>query len=57
MKTYRKNSREETLKTNLWDAFVNHIESIYFTGASELLDRKTLTFEFESFKKDFVMDM
>jgi hypothetical protein len=44
-----KNSREE--KNNLWDAFVNHLEQIYFPGASELLDTKTIAFEYESFKK------
>ena len=43
-----KNSREE--KNNLWEAFVNHLEQIYFPGASELLDRKTIAFEYEAFK-------
>ncbi len=50
MKSYSNNHiKEENLLTNIWDAFVDHIDSIYFPGASELLDKKTLSFEFESF--------
>jgi hypothetical protein len=47
-----KNSREEQkVKTNLWDAFVNHLENTYFPGASEILDTQTIAFEYESFKQ------
>ena len=46
-----KNSREEQKKqTNLWDAFVNHLDSTYFPGASELLDTQLIAFEYDSFK-------
>ena len=44
-----KNSREE--KNNLWDAFVDYLENTYFPGASELLDTKTIAFEYEAFKQ------
>jgi len=44
-----KNSSEE--KNNLWDAFVDYFENIYFPGAVELLDTKTIAFEYESFIK------
>lgn len=51
MKSYRyKISREEDQITKIWDAFVNHIVSIYFSGASELLNQQTLAFEYESFR-------
>ena len=51
MKSYSyKNSKEEIEKTNLWDAFVNHLETNYFPGASELLDRKLIAFEYEIFR-------
>ena len=43
-----KNSSEE--KNNLWDAFVDYLENTYFPGASELLDTKTIAFEYEAFK-------
>ena len=50
--TSYKNSREEQkVKTNLWDAFNDYLETTYFPGASELLDTKTIAFEYESFKK------
>ena len=50
MKSYGYNSKEEKLKTDFWDPFVDHIESIYFTGASELLDKQTLAWEYNQFK-------
>ena len=43
-----KNSSEEN--TNLWDAFTDYLENNYFSGASELLDTKTIAFEYEQFK-------
>ena len=53
MKSYSyKNSREEqNQKTNLWDAFVNHLESTYFPGASEVLDTQLIAFEYNNFKE------
>jgi hypothetical protein len=55
MESYRyKNNREEKQLTNTWDAFVNHIESIYFSGAADLLNRQILTFEFKQFKNNYV---
>ncbi len=53
MKSYMYNRREEKLKADLWDPFVDHIESIYFTGASELLDKQTLAFEYDHFRNDY----
>lgn len=29
-------------QSNLWDAFVNHIENTYFPGASEVLDKQLI---------------
>ena len=42
-------NRKELLSINKWEAFVDHIESIYFQGAPEVLDKSTLAFEYESF--------
>lgn len=47
-KSYKTISEE---KNNLWDPFVEYLENTYFPGASELLDTKTIAFEYESFKK------
>jgi hypothetical protein len=51
MKSYRYNKRkEETDRINIWDAFVNHLDTTYFPGASELLDKKLIAFEYDAFK-------
>ena len=52
MKSYSyKNSRQElNEKTSLWDAFLSHLESVYFPGASELLDKQLIAFEYEIFR-------
>jgi len=47
--SYKNSREEEKIRTKLWDAFVNHLETIYFPGASEILDTKLVAFEYESF--------
>jgi len=50
MKFYIRNSKkEETEKVTTWEAFVNHIDSIYFPGAAESLAEETILFEYENF--------
>ena len=39
--------------TNLWQSFVSHLESLYFSGAAELLDQQTIAFEYEHFRNYF----
>ena len=51
--SYKNSKKEETRQTNLWDAFVNHIETTYFPGASELLDKQLIAFEYENFKRSY----
>jgi len=51
--SYKISKKEEKQQTNLWDAFVNHIKTNYFPGASELLDSKLIAFEYEAFKDVF----
>jgi hypothetical protein len=51
--SYMNNMKDPIEKTNLWDAFTNHIDSIYYPGASELLNDQSITFEYESFKTYF----
>jgi hypothetical protein len=48
MKSKSYKNRDE--KQNLWEAFVDYLENNYFPGASELLDTKTIAFEYEAFK-------
>ena len=54
MKSYSyKNSRQElNEKTYLWDAFTNYLDTIYFPGASELLETNLIAFEYEAFKNE-----
>ena len=52
MKSYtlKTNSQKLTEKNSLWDAFITHLESVYFSGASELLDKQLVAFEYEIFR-------
>lgn len=50
-KSYKNSREEQTVKTNLWDAFTDYLETAYFPGASELLDTQTIAFEYEAFKQ------
>ena len=56
MKSYqfKNSSKKETEKTTVWEAFTNHLDSIYFPGATELLDKQLVAFEFEQFKECYV---
>lgn len=46
-------SVEKLEQTYLWEAFISHVDSLYFSGASELLDNQTIAFEYELFKSYF----
>ena len=50
LKSHKNSRKEQSERTNLWDAFITHIDSLYFPGASELLDTQTIAFEYDSFK-------
>jgi hypothetical protein len=45
----RKQKEEEKKETNVYDAFVSHLDSIYFPGASEVLETKLVAFEYERY--------
>ena len=48
---FYKNSEEEMNQTiNILDAFSDYIDSIYFPGASEVLDPELLSYEFSKFR-------
>ena len=49
--SYKNSKEEQKQQTNLWDAFVNYLETTYFPGASEILDNQTIAFEYENFRK------
>jgi hypothetical protein len=51
MKSKSYKNRDE--KQNVWDAFVNHLDQLYFPGAEDFLDRQTLAFEYEAYIHDF----
>ena len=54
MKSYSyKNSRQKlNEKISIWDAFTNHLDTLYFPGASELLDTQLIAFEYEAFRNE-----
>lgn len=43
-----KKAEPETSPT-LWDEFTQYLDSIYFEGASELLDQELISFEYNQF--------
>ena len=46
---------ERIQKTNTYDAFLIHIESIYYEGASEVLEPELLNFEYNNFKENYTI--
>ncbi len=53
MKKYKFSKRQNQVvneQQNLWDAFLTHIDNIYYPGCTEKMDDKLLKFEYESFK-------
>ncbi len=54
MNSYRyRTSKEDNQRINIWDAFVDFLETTYFPGAVELLDSKLVAFEYDAFKDCF----
>jgi hypothetical protein len=51
--TTYKNSQKELKENTTWEAFEDYLNSTYFPGASEVLDTKTIAFEYESFKRSY----
>ena len=51
MKTYTLKSVAKNQETNtVWEAFVEYLETVYFVGAVDELDKELLEFEYESYK-------
>ncbi|QIA07123.1 hypothetical protein [Draconibacterium halophilum] len=38
---------------SIWDAFTSHMNTVYFSGASELLDKQIVAFEYHQFRSYF----
>lgn len=49
MKSKFFSSKKENREIDLWDAFISYLEVNYFPGASQVLDTKTIVFEYERF--------
>jgi len=50
MKTYILTTvAQQDLRSNLWNDFVQYLDSIYFEGAAELLDQELISFEYNEF--------
>jgi hypothetical protein len=51
MKTHRIKPAAEDYETrqNLWEAFTQYLDSIYFEGASEVLDKELISFEYNQY--------
>ena len=56
MTVITKTQKDERIqKTNTYDAFLIHIESIYYEGASEVLEPELLNFEYNNFKENYTI--
>lgn len=55
MKSYRYNNRVDDQSCGIWDVFVDHLNSIYFFGAAELLDNQTVAWEYHHFINEISM--
>lgn len=54
MKTFRLTKvAEQENRQNLWNDFVQYLDSIYFEGAAELLDKELISFEYNQFVSSF----
>ena len=50
MRFYTKKQKEEVqTETNNYDSFVNYLDSVYFSGASEVLETELIAFEYENY--------
>jgi hypothetical protein len=51
MKTITLKSAAKNQETNtVWDAFVEYLETVYFEGAANELDKELVEFEYQSYK-------
>lgn len=51
--TTKKQKEERINETNSYEAFLIHIDSIYYEGASEVLEPELLSFEYSNFKESY----
>mgnify|MGYP006967787759 CR=1 FL=1 len=50
MKTIRlSKAAEQETRQNLWEEFTQYLDSIYFGGASEVLDKELVSFEYNQY--------
>ncbi len=50
MKTYTsKSAQKDQDNSSVYEAFVEYLNSVYFEGAAETLDRELVRFEYETY--------
>lgn len=51
MKTHRIKpaAEDQGNRTTLWEEFTQYLDSIYFEGASEVLDKELISFEYNQY--------
>ena len=50
MKTYHlTTAAQQDFRSNLWNDFVQYLDSIYFEGAAEVLDQELISFEYNAY--------
>lgn len=53
MNTYTTHTALNNTKNLAWENFVEYLETIYFDGAAEILNKELLAFEYHQFQETF----
>ena len=51
--TYQKQEGKFKKVVDIWDEFIDHLDSIYFPGAAETLSKEQIAFEYANFKENY----
>jgi hypothetical protein len=51
--TYQKQEGKFQKVVDIWDEFIDHLDSIYFPGAAETLSKEQIAFEYENYKENY----
>jgi hypothetical protein len=53
MNTYTAHTASENTENQVWENFVEYLETIYFDGAAEMLNKELVAFEYHQYRETF----
>lgn len=54
MNTCTAHTANQNTENSVWENFVEYLDQIYFEGASELLEKELISFEYHQYRETFV---